>query len=130
MLGMHDSRTQDGAKYNIANAVLHPKFINLTIYDDYDMALITTTNKIRFGQNVKPICLPTPVEEFSDQTGIVAGWGALKEGVSTFGMGLQEVRIKVKRNEDCKRDLQKIAAFNDESMICGYENHKDACQVV
>jgi hypothetical protein len=59
----------------------------------------------------------------------IAGWGALKEGVSTNGMGLQEVRIKVKRNDVCREDLEKIAAFNEESMICGYENHKDACQV-
>lgn len=126
---MHDSRTQDGTKYNIENAVLHPKFINLTIYDDYDMALITLTNKIRFGTNVKPICLPTPIADFTGRTGTVAGWGALREGEASVGMALQEVKIRVKNNEQCRVDLKRIAKFNDESMICGYEHNKDACQV-
>lgn len=126
---MHDSRIQDGKRYNIQNAVLHPKFINLTIYDDYDMALITVTHKIRFGTNVKPICMPTPIEEFSGRSGIVAGWGALREGEMTPGVALQEVRIKVKNNDECREELRRIATFNDESMICGYESHKDACQV-
>lgn len=126
---MHDSKIQDGARYNIANAVLHPKFVNLTIYDDYDLALITVNKKIEFGRNVRPICLPSAIQEFSDHTAIVAGWGARREGSHSLGMGLQEVKIKVKRNEECSRDLKKILTFNDESMICGYEYHKDACQV-
>jgi hypothetical protein len=61
--------------------------------------------------------------------GIVAGWGALEEGVPNFGVKLQEVKIKVKPNEQCRADLRQIAAFNEESMICGYEANKDACQV-
>ena len=126
---MHDSRKQDGDQYGIFDAKLHPKFKNLSIYDDYDMAIITVNKKIQFNRNVKPICLPTPGESFSGRYGIVAGWGALQEGVPNYGIALQEVKIKVKPNKECKIDLRRIAKFNDESMICGFETNKDACQV-
>lgn len=70
---MHE-KGKDGAVYNIAHAILHPKFKNHTIYDDYDMAMIAVTKRIRFGHYVRPICLPEPYEDFSGQAGIVAGW--------------------------------------------------------
>lgn len=71
---MHDQRAQDGVAYNVAHYELHPKFINLSFYDDYDMALITVGRRIRFGPTVKPICLPTPRDDFTGRSGIVAGW--------------------------------------------------------
>lgn len=42
---------------------------------------------------------------------------------------LQETRIQIKRNEDCRRDTKRLVQFNPASMICGYEYSKDACQV-
>lgn len=126
---MHDSELEDGTRYGTVDAKLHPKFLNLTIYDDYDMAIITLDRQIQFNKNVRPICLPSPTDVFVGQSGIVAGWGALEEGVPNGGIKLQEVRIRVKSNEECRHDLRKIADFNDESMICGYEVNKDACQV-
>jgi hypothetical protein len=69
VLGMHDSSAMDGEKYGIAEAKLHPKFTNLSIYDDYDMAIITLNRKIQFNKNVKPICLPSANEVFSGRYG-------------------------------------------------------------
>lgn len=71
---MHDQQLRDGTVYNVANVELHPKFTNHTIFDDYDIALVTVVQRIRFTQTVKPICLPTPGEDFTGQVGIVAGW--------------------------------------------------------
>lgn len=42
---------------------------------------------------------------------------------------LQEARIKVKRNDECRRQTSRLLRFNTDSMICGYEYSKDACQV-
>lgn len=42
---------------------------------------------------------------------------------------LQELRIRVKPNPECARDVKRLVTFNPESMICGYEYNKDACQV-
>lgn len=71
---MHDQIAQDGDFYNVGNYMLHPKFNNLSVYDDYDMALVTVTTRIRFGRTVKPICLPASFDDFTGQAGIVAGW--------------------------------------------------------
>lgn len=71
---MHDQRTQDGTMYPIAHYELHPKFTNHSIYDDYDMALVTLNRKIRFSHTVKPICLPMPNTEYTGRYGIVSGW--------------------------------------------------------
>lgn len=43
---------------------------------------------------------------------------------------LQELRIRVKPNPECARDVKRLVNFNPESMICGYEYNKDACQVI
>lgn len=71
---MHDQTTKDGEFYKVGHYMLHPKFTNLTVYDDYDMALVTVTTRIRFGRTVKPICLPSPFDDFTGRAGIVAGW--------------------------------------------------------
>lgn len=71
---MHDQRIQDGTVYKIANYMLHPKFKNLTVYDDYDMALVMVNKRIRFSRTVKPICLPKANDDFTSLTGTVAGW--------------------------------------------------------
>lgn len=58
VLGMHNQYTQDGEQYLVKSLDLHPKFINHTIYDDYDIALVTLQKKIQFSEKVNPICLP------------------------------------------------------------------------
>lgn len=74
VLGMHDQKKKDGVAYAVEHVELHPKFANLTVYDDYDMALVTVKGKIRFGPTVRPICLPAPFDDFTGRAGIVAGW--------------------------------------------------------
>lgn len=74
ILGMHDQRIKDGTMYNVGHVELHPRFENHSIYDDYDMALVTVTRKIRFSPTVKPICLTSPNTDYTGRSGIVAGW--------------------------------------------------------
>lgn len=50
-----------------------------------------------------------------------------KEGM--MASVLMETRIKVKPNKECELETVRLVDFNDESMICGYEHHTDACQV-
>ena len=71
---MDDQILKDGYRYNVAHYMLHPKFKNLTIYDDFDLALVTVVNKIKFGYTVKPICLPQAYESHTGKAGSVAGW--------------------------------------------------------
>lgn len=74
VLGMHDQFKRDGTIYPVGHVALHPRFKNHTIYDDFDMALVTVRKKIRFSRTVKPICLPNPNADYTGRSGIVAGW--------------------------------------------------------
>jgi hypothetical protein len=71
--GMHDQRVQDGYKFDIEHYELHPKFINYTIYDDYDMALVTVKGRFKFNYFVKPICLTAAGSNYIGKSVIVAG---------------------------------------------------------
>lgn len=42
---------------------------------------------------------------------------------------LMETRIRVKPNNECAVETVRLVDFNVESMICGYEYNRDACQV-
>lgn len=74
VLGMHDSIKKDGTIYFPSHAELHPKFVNHTVYDDYDIAMITLSRKIRFGSTVRPICLPAANTEYIGQYALISGW--------------------------------------------------------
>lgn len=66
---MHDQRIIDGTIFRVNHFMLHPMFMNHTVYDDYDMALITVSGRIRFTRTIKPICLPAVFDDFTGQTG-------------------------------------------------------------
>jgi hypothetical protein len=70
VLGMHDSQLQDGIPYKIADYQLHPKFTNYSIYDDYDMAIVAVDRSIVFSENIKPVCLPSPSDDFTGQMAV------------------------------------------------------------
>lgn len=58
ILGMHNQHQKDGDRYEVKHVDLHPKFVNHSIYDDYDISLVTLHTQIRFTNKIKPICLP------------------------------------------------------------------------
>ena len=71
---MHDQEKQDGIAYHNLESELHPKFINHSIYDDYDIAVITLVERIEFSSKIRTICLPQPNAEYPGRYAIVAGW--------------------------------------------------------
>ncbi|CRL05272.1 CLUMA_CG018141, isoform A [Clunio marinus] len=129
MLGMYDRSRQDGRKYHVAHYQFHPKFINYTVYDDYDMSIVRLGERIIFDFTMRPICLPQPDDAFTGLWAVVAGWGRIAEGAGAkLASVLLETKIKVYRNDECKHKVKRLVEFNPKSMICGYENKKDACQ--
>lgn len=46
-----------------------------------------------------------------------------------MGQNLMEAKIHVKHNQFCRKEVKRLVDFNEDSMICGYEFNKDACQV-
>lgn len=70
---MHDQIKQDGMRYNVEHYELHPRFLNYSVYDDYDMAMVTLVGRIQFNQNVHPICLTTVNDDYTGRIVTVSG---------------------------------------------------------
>lgn len=71
---MHDQYLKDGQKLHVESYILHPYHKDKIVYEDYDIAISTTTTKMIFSRTVRPVCLPTGSENILGRTGIVAGW--------------------------------------------------------
>lgn len=127
---MHDQRIKDGVVYGVEHIMLHPKFTNYSVYDDYDIALVTVQGRIKFTRNIRPICLTTPHNNYIGMKLTVAGWGRLSDDINAaMGAVLQETRVRVKGPEECTIEVAKLVRYNDKSMICAHEKLTDACNV-
>ena len=125
---MHEVAFNSGEPYKTADFVFHPQFKNGSLFDDYDMSIVTVDKPIIFSANVKTICLPSISDDFAGIKVIVAGWGKLSEnGVSADS--LMETKVILKNQNECREMTRNLITFNPDSMICAYEYKTDACQV-
>ncbi|KAG5669860.1 hypothetical protein PVAND_000151 [Polypedilum vanderplanki] len=128
VLGMHNQVLQDGDRYYIDHYSLHPKFHNFSVYDEYDMALVTVRGIIRFNRNIRPICLTLPNTDYTGKQMTVAGWGRLDDSKDAkMGTILQETNVHVKPPNDCAIEVARLVRYNDEAMICAHEKGTDSC---
>lgn len=66
---------------------------------------------------------------FAGETGIVTGWGAVKEGGS-ISHTLQEVFVPILSNAECRETKYPSRRITDNMLCAGYqEGGKDSCQV-
>lgn len=62
-LGFHDiSNLKEGYVAPIEKMIMHPRFESDDLHDIHDISLIKLKDPIKFTENIKPICLPTPGE--------------------------------------------------------------------
>ncbi|CAG9806416.1 unnamed protein product [Chironomus riparius] len=127
VLGMHDQQYRDGRHYNIVDYAMHPYFRNFTIYDDYDMTIVATKEKIVFNYAVSPICFNQPRDQYVGMRAIVAGWGRLNDTTEIMGTQLQETKVRVKPPDQCIVEVARLVRFNTKSMICAHEKGTDSC---
>lgn len=93
-----------------------------------DVAVLILKAKIpKNREYMSQLCLPEASSQvFGTDNCMVVGWGRTVENGKDFPFILQEVKIKLLPNQNCK--LYKI--FNPTKMICAghEEGGKDACQ--
>ncbi|XP_063706283.1 trypsin-1-like [Culicoides brevitarsis] len=106
---------------------MHPDWEALDSYDKQDMAIYRTSTPIKFNENVLPVCLPTSPKDYSGSKAIIAGWGLTIEGGKSSQL-LQEARIKVITEDECKVDTTVGSLYSPDSMLCAFAPSKDACQ--
>ena len=128
IVGMHEVSFNSGESFKTDNFVFHPQFKNGSLYDDYDMSIVTVDRPMTFSANVKTICLPSISDDFAGMKVTVAGWGRLSENGDSAN-SLMETKVKLKTQNECDEMTRNLITFNPDSMICAYEFKTDACQV-
>jgi len=98
-----------------------------------DIAILKLKTDIKFGDHVKPACLPTnPDDDFDGMTAIVSGWGktAMRynfqnvHGKSSCKLKRTSLTILGKENKWCLRWSQNDAT----TRMCAFKKGTDTCQ--
>ncbi|KAG7168520.1 Ovochymase-2-like 1 [Homarus americanus] len=62
--------------FTVVEKRIHPSFkYMLTQPDRFDVAVLRLNRPVVYRDNIIPICLPDPSDDFIGEVGIVAGWG-------------------------------------------------------
>ena len=87
------------------------------------------SRRARFGLSIQAACLPPREVDYIDVRATVAGWGTLSFG-GPSSANLQEVDVRIWKNNDCHRNYQRLGRNVLDTMLCagGDDDGKDACQ--
>ncbi|XP_077294942.1 proclotting enzyme-like [Arctopsyche grandis] len=127
-LGEYDF-TRDGetnAKdFRVINVKEHPEYNAETFQNDISMLVIN--RPVRFDDSIRPICLPTALDDFANKMAIVAGWGTQGFGGPTSDV-LLEVDIPIWPQDKCEAAFPQIVI--PETTLCAgaLVGRKDSCQ--
>ncbi|XP_042223111.1 brain-specific serine protease 4-like isoform X4 [Homarus americanus] len=91
--------------FTVVEKRIHPSFkYMLTQPDRFDVAVLRLNRPVVYRDNIIPICLPDPSDDFIGEVGIVAGWGKTDNSFGKTGTNiLQKVLVPVISNDDCLR---------------------------
>ena len=87
--------------YTMNTVITHPDYVGGV---SYDLAVIFTTEKIKFNSHTKPICLPQSYsyDDYSAHTAYIAGWGRHDGGVQERKIPLREATLTILSQAYCK----------------------------
>ncbi|XP_050033995.2 uncharacterized protein [Dermacentor andersoni] len=111
--------------FNVSRIRQHPEFRKDTYQND--IALLRMSRRVRFSENIRPICLPkSPDESFLGKLATVVGWGTLSFGGPSSSI-LRQVSLPVWDNTECKT---KFTQAIPKIFLCAgtREGGQDACQ--
>ena len=82
-LGDYNIKTPTEVRHierRVKRVVRHKNFNSRTLYND--VAILTLSEPVEFTEQIRPICLPTGSQLYSNQDATVIGWGSLRESKS------------------------------------------------
>ncbi|KAM6910685.1 complement C1s subcomponent [Xenentodon cancila] len=118
--------------------IIHPSYVKGLPIDeqtnfDNDIALIKMTSRVKFGPNLRPICLPeADINVIENVQGTVSGWGMTmrKNKVAEKSRFLKYAHISVYSQAECRNTpislSNKAMTFTD-NMFCAGAPGKDSC---
>ncbi|KAK4310181.1 hypothetical protein Pmani_018243 [Petrolisthes manimaculis] len=119
--------------FSVLEKRIHPSFkYMLTQPDRYDIAVLRLNRPVVYRENILPICLPDPSEDFIGDVGIVAGWGKTDNSFGKTGTNiLRKVLVPIIGNDECLRwhHLKGIDVKLHFEMFCAghSQGKRDAC---
>ncbi|KAJ0182206.1 hypothetical protein K1T71_001575 [Dendrolimus kikuchii] len=120
-----------GQMVKVKRAVPHPKY-NIGAAHDNDIALLQLAVRVRYHEQLSPVCLPPADRELpADTVCTVIGWGKRDDkDISDYEPSVNEVEVPVLNRDLCNQWLVHRDLNITEGMVCaGYpEGGKDACQ--
>ena len=114
----------DPTKPAVSEIKLHEKFRSLVDdnldpdprkkrYMEYDFAILTLKNELKFNDKIQPVCLPhTEKDMFVNRIAITSGWGETEAGGQSNT--LKEARMKVMSNDDCTAVIKRVSKEKEE----------------
>ncbi|XP_047474336.1 serine protease Hayan-like isoform X2 [Penaeus chinensis] len=135
-LGANDLTNPESAKYDIEEIRYHPDYNPNSAERYNDIAIIKTTQPIRFSDRVYPFCVSP--DEVSHNTPVtVQGYGFVNE--TSKALYLQEAQLFIVGQQECERAYEREGTLNHlqlrypfllqhSDVICAAAYMKDACQ--
>lgn len=103
----------------------HPGFDLSTV--DNDVSVLKFTMPVKFTDNIKPINLPTPNQNFDNKIAVCSGWGRTDNNGGTTNT-LKAVELEVYSKQQC--DAIYIDRLTTHMLCAGdMSGVKDACTV-
>ncbi|XP_008108629.2 ovochymase-1 isoform X1 [Anolis carolinensis] len=131
-VGEYSLRSRDEEEQNIqvSKIIPHPSFNRFGNMDS-DIALLFLKDRVRYGDEVQPICLPHKGDLFEAGTlCVVSGWGKVKED-GVLSDVLQEVELPIIDSKTCSELLKtlNLPPIRSNMLCAGFpDGGKDACQ--
>ena len=96
---------------------------------DNDIALVRMDKEVTFNLLVRPVCLPSMVDEMAGMEGTVVGWGLLKQN-GNIPDGLQAIQLPIIPRNTCRlMSRHQQNAITDNMFCAGFmDGSGDACQ--
>jgi hypothetical protein len=117
--------------YTLEYMRMHEAYNNKTF--ENDIAILKTSQPVRFSQSVQPACLPASRGiNYENEVATVTGWGTIYFGGPTSAK-LKEANVQIWTNNQCATNYNKLKRTVLSTMLCAGDINQrgevDACQV-
>jgi len=137
VLGDHRTRAIDGTEqeFRVKKFIIHPNYNKDT--SDTDIALLQIRESSDgqcaiFNDNVKPICLPTAVNQFKEgHSCFITGWGKTSTtSAIAYQNALRQALVPLISDSTCRTKTRYRSSMITDNMMCaGYlQGGVDTCQ--
>ncbi|XP_074142111.1 chymotrypsinogen B-like [Sminthopsis crassicaudata] len=123
--GRHNMRShrENIQVLKIAQVFINRNFDSVSLNND--ITLLKLARPVRFQKNVSPVCLPSVNDDFPAGTQCaISGWGMTKYNAHSIPNILQQAKVPLLSNTECKKVWGKAVTDN---MICAGANGVTIC---